>query len=66
MSERDLQQRAVCGQRGAQLVRGVGHEVPLRLEGGLQAGEQAVQGVAEFLELVVRARQAEPFAQAGG
>jgi hypothetical protein len=35
-------------------VGGVGDEAALRSEGGLEPGEQPVEGVAEFLELVVR------------
>ena len=49
----DLEQGAFPGQRRAQLVRGVGGEAPLGVERRLQPREQAVEGVAEFLELVV-------------
>jgi hypothetical protein len=47
-------------------MRCVGDEVPLCLAGGLQAGEQLIEGVAEGLELVVRAGQAQPLVQAAG
>jgi hypothetical protein len=50
---RDLEQGALAGQRGAQLVRCADGEPPLGLEGGLQPREQAVEGVPEFPELVV-------------
>ena len=56
--ERDLQHGALAGDGGAQLVRGVGDEVPLGLEGGLEAGEQVIEGVAEGLELVIGPAQA--------
>src|SRR5262249_50954601 len=38
--QRDLQHGALPGEGGAQLVGGVGGEVPLGVEGGFQAGEQ--------------------------
>jgi len=47
-------------------VRGVGDEVPLGVEGGFQAGEQLIEGVAEGLELVVGAAQGQPLVQAAG
>ncbi len=66
VGEGDLEQGALAGQRGPQLVRGVGGESPLSLEGGLQPREQAVEGVSEFLELVVRSVQGQPLVQAAG
>jgi hypothetical protein len=66
VGEGDLEQGAFPGQRGAQLVRGAGGEAPLGIEGGLQPGEQAVEGVAEFLELVIGAVQGQPVVQAAG
>ena len=62
----DLEQGALAGQRGPQLVRGVGGEAPLRFEGGLQPREQAVEGVGELLELVVGSVQGQPLVQAAG
>ena len=62
----DLEQGALAGQRGPQLVRGVGGEAPLRVEGGLQPREQAVEGVGELLELVVGSVQGQPLVQAAG
>ena len=56
VGQRHLQQGPLRGQRGPQLVRGVGHEVPLRLERRLQPPEQVVQGVRELRELVVGGR----------
>ena len=57
VAERELEQGALERERGAQLVRGVGDELSLRLEGGLEAGEQSVDGAAELLELVVGSRR---------
>ena len=61
-----LEQGALPGQRGAQLVGGVGDETPLGVERGLQPGEQVVEGVAEFLELVVGSGQGQALVQAAG
>ncbi len=66
IGQRHLQQGPFGGQRGAQLMGSVGHEAPLRLERRLQPGEQAVQGSAEFGELVVAAAQGHPAAQVAG
>ena len=63
--ERDLEDGALGGQRGAQLVGGVGDEVPLGLEGGFEPREETVEGVPEFLELVLRAVEGQAFVQAG-
>jgi hypothetical protein len=52
--------------RGAQFVGGVRDEVPLRLERGLKAGEQAVERVTEFPEFLVAVGQAQPFVRAAG
>jgi tetratricopeptide (TPR) repeat protein len=60
----DLEQGAFAGQRRAQLVRCVGGKPPLGVEGGLQPREQPVEGVGEFLELVVGPGQGQPFVQA--
>jgi len=51
------------GQRGTQLVRGIGDEPALRGEGAIQPSQQPVDSVAEFLELVVRAGQRQPLVQ---
>jgi hypothetical protein len=66
VGEGDLQQGAFPGQGGAQLVRGAGGEAPLGVEGVLQPREQAVEGVGEFLELVVGSWQGKPLVQAAG
>lgn len=55
VSEGDLQQGALSGQGGAQLVGSVGGETPLGVEGCLKPREKAVEGIREFLELVVGA-----------
>ena len=61
-----LEQGAFPGQGRAQLVRGIGGEAPLGVERGLQPREQVVEGVGEFLELVVGSVQAQPLVQAAG
>ncbi len=63
--ERDLEDGALGGQGGAQLVGGVGDEVPLGLEGGFEPREEVVEGVAELLELVLRAVEGQALVQAG-
>ena len=64
LGQRDVERGPHRGQRGAQLVRGVGDEPALRGERVLQPLEQPVDGVAEFLELVSRAG-ARPAARPG-
>ena len=66
VGERDLDQRSLARQRRAQLVRGVGGELALGLEGRFEPVEQVVEGVPEFLELVLRAVEGEALVQAGG
>ena len=63
VGERDLDHRALERQRRAELVRGVRDEPPLGLERGLQTREQAVDRVAELLQLVVRAGEREPLVE---
>ena len=53
VGEGDFQEGSLAGERGAQLVGGVGHEVALRLERGFEAPEEVIEGVAELGELVV-------------
>jgi len=53
--ERNLEEGALGRQGGAQLVGGVGDEMPLGLEGRFEPREEAVEGVPEFLEFVLRA-----------
>ena len=55
--------RAHHGQGCAQFVGCVGHKSALRLKGCFQTGEQAVDGVAEVLQLVVRPSDIEAFVQ---
>ena len=59
VGEGDFEQGAQAGEGGAQLVGGVGDEVSLGVEGGFEAGEEVVEGVAEFGELVLWAVEAE-------
>jgi hypothetical protein len=64
IGERDLEHGPLHGERRPQLVRGVGDEVALRLEGGLQPLEQAVDDVCEVFQLVTRTRKGKPPVQA--
>ncbi len=66
VGERDLDQGSLAGQRRAQLVRGVGDELALRFEGSVEPLEQVIEGVPEFLELVLRAVERQTLVQAGG
>ena len=43
IAEGDLEQGPLERERGAQLVRGIGDELSLRLEGGFEPGEQFVE-----------------------
>ena len=61
--QRDLHQRLEPRQRGAQLVRGVGDELALGVEGRVEPREQPVEGVSELLELVVGPVEREPLMQ---
>ena len=65
IAEGDLHQCALSGEGGSELVGGVGDEATLRLEGGVEAPEEVVEGVAELLELVLRAVEGEALVQAG-
>ena len=66
VAQRHLEHGPLGRQRGAQLVGGVGDEMPLRLERGLQPREQVVQRLAEPAELVIAAGGPQPTAQVGG
>ena len=66
VGERDLDQGSLACQRRAQLVRGVGDELTLRLERSFEPPEQVIEGVPEFLELVLRAVEGQALVQAGG
>jgi hypothetical protein len=52
--ERDLQHGAFGGEWSTEFVGGVRDEVSLRLEGGVETSEEVVEGVPQFLELVLR------------
>lgn len=54
------------GQRGAQLVRGVGREAPLFGHVGFEAGEHLVEGIGEFSVLVPAARQPDAVGEGSG
>ena len=66
VGERDLDQGSLACQRCAQLVRGVGDEVTLRLERSVEPPKQVIEGVPEFLELVLRAVEGQTLVQTGG
>ena len=66
VGERHLQQRALAGERGAQLMGGVGDELALGLERRLQPSEQVVERATELGELVIGPVEAEPAVQIGG
>ena len=66
IAERELEQGALERERGAQLVRRVGDELSLRVEGRFEAAEQSVEGGAELLELVVGAFEVEPAVEVAG
>jgi hypothetical protein len=61
-----LHDRLLPGERGTQLVGGVGDELPLGQDEALEPAEQVVEGVAQLLQLVVRPRQGEAPVQTGG
>ena len=63
--ERNLQQGALGGKGGAQFVGGVGDEVTLRLERSVEPPEQVIEGVPEFLQLVLRAVEGQALVQVG-
>jgi hypothetical protein len=63
LSGGDVDGRPHHGQRRAQLVRCVGDEASLCLEGRLEPAEQLVDRVAEVLELVGRTFEGEPLVQ---
>lgn len=55
VGERELQHRAAEREWCSQLVRGIGNERTLSLEGILKAAQERVDRLAEILELVIRA-----------
>jgi hypothetical protein len=66
VGERDLDQGSLAGQRRAQLVRGVGDKLTLRLERSVEPRKQVIEGVPEFLELVLGAVEGQALVQTGG
>jgi hypothetical protein len=62
----ELADQPLPAQRRAQFVRGVGDELALGAERRLQPGEKPVEGVAEFLDLVVGPVKGEALVQAAG
>ena len=65
VGKRNLEERALSGERGAQLVGGVGDEMTLRLEGRFQALEEVVECPSELGELIVWAVKIEPAVKVG-
>ena len=63
MVEREVELGPEEGERGAQLMPGVGHEAPLAFERLLEPSQHLVQGVTEPFELVSRAWDGKPFAR---
>ncbi len=61
--ERDVDLGADRGQRGAQLVAGVGDEPALRGKPGLQAIEHRVEGVGELADLVPGTVERQPLVE---
>ncbi len=66
VAERELEQGAFERERGAQFVRGVGDELPLRVEGRFETCEQSIERGAELLELVVGPLESEPAVEVAG
>jgi hypothetical protein len=59
-AEHDVDGRAHDRERGAQLMRGVGHEPLLTLERDLQPAEHVVERLGQLAELVAWTRQRDP------
>ncbi len=66
VGERDVDFGAHDGQRRAQLVRGVGHERALRVEGRFEARQHGVEGVGELAQLVVGALHGDALVKRAG
>ena len=66
VGEGDFEEGAQPGEGGPQFVGGVGDEVALGVEGGLKAGEQVVEGAAEFCQLVGGFAEVEAPAEVAG
>ena len=63
LGQRHVDGGAHDGQRRAELVRGVGDELPLGGERAVQPVQHVIEGVGQFLELVPRAGQRQPLPQ---
>ena len=61
--EYDVDGCAHDGERGAQLVGGVGDEPPLAVEGALEPVEHVVEGLGQLVELVAWSAQRDPCRQ---
>ena len=63
LGEDDVHRGAHDGQRRAQLMAGVGDELPLAGERAVEPFEHRVEGVGEFAQLVARALQGDALGQ---
>ena len=66
VGERDFEQGLEPGEGGAQFVGGVGDEVTLGLEGGFEAAEEVVEGLAKLGQFVGWPVEAEATVEVGG
>ena len=66
VAERDFEHGPRAGERRAQLVRGVGDELPLRAERRVQAAEEIVDRVRQFAQVVIRLPDRQPLVQVRG
>ena len=65
-ARQDLELTAYRGQRGAQLVRGVGDELALAREGVLEPIQHVVEGLREHPDLVTRALRCDSVGEIAG
>jgi hypothetical protein len=63
IGEGDLQRGSGQGEWGAQFVGSVGDEALLGVEGGFQAGEQFVDGLAKVRQLVAWSMKGQPLVE---
>ena len=66
VGEGDFEEGSQTREGGAQLVGGVGDEVPLGVEGGFKAGEEVVEDVAQFGQLVGGLAEVEALVEVPG
>ena len=66
VGEGDFEEGSQASEGGAQLVGGVGDEVPLSVEGGFEAAEQVVEDVAQLGQLVGGLAEVEALVEVPG